>query len=423
MGIRRVLYFAAIVGICGSAWAVVQDTSPAELLKTADEMVQITARLRGLQPKSPIGRGVKTRAEITQYLNERVKENYSEGELQHEGKLLRILGLIPASVDYKDLVLRLYSEQIAGFYDADRKTLCIASWISAAEQKPVMVHELAHALQDQHFNVMKIMKEDRKQNNDDRAMAHQALFEGDATVVMLNYTLEPVKRTFSQLPDLAFAMRTLMASMQSQFPVFKAAPAFLQESMFFPYSYGAAFLQKAWAQNPSWESVNRMYSDLPVSTEQILHPEKYFGTRDEPKPAGAEDLAAKLGSGWKIVYRNVLGEFSLNLLLNLHLSEDRARRSAAGWGGDQILLLENETGKNAVLVHTVWDTEGDAEEFFQAMQAWLQLKYPDVAKSGETAKGFSLLQDKEIHMLQHDGSGVQLVIGLPESDAQRLKVL
>jgi hypothetical protein len=421
MSIRWILYLAAIVGLGGSAWALVQETSPADLLKTADAMIQATARIRGLEPKSPIARGVKTRTEIAQYLNEQVQENYSEGELRQEGKLLRILGLIPDSVDYREWVLKLYSEQIAGFYDADRKTFYIASWISAADQKPVMVHELAHALQDQHFDVMKILKEDRGRKNDDRTMAHEALFEGDATVVMLNYELEPVKRTFSQLPDLAFAMRTLMASMQSQFPVFKAAPAFLQESMFFPYSGGAAFLQKAWAQNPSWESVNKMYADLPSSTEQILHPEKYFLTRDEPKPASAEELAAKLGSDWKIVYKNVLGEFSLSLLLNLHLSEERAKRSAAGWGGDQILLLENTAGKDAVLVNTVWDNDGEAEEFFQAMQSWLQQKYPNVPKSDETATGFSLLQDKEIHTLRHEGTNVRFVIGLPESEAQKLK--
>jgi hypothetical protein len=281
---------------------------------------------------------------------------------------------------------------------------------------------LTHALQDQHFEVMKVLKEDIKQNNDDRAMAHQALFEGDATVVMLNYELEPVKRTFSQLPDLAFAMRTLMASMQSQFPVFKTAPVFLQESMFFPYSYGAAFLQKAWAQSPSWEYVNKIYADLPSSTEQILHPEKYFVTRDEPKPAAAEELASKLGGEWKIVYKNVLGEFSLHLLLNVHLSEERAKRSAAGWGGDQILLLENAAGKNALLVHTVWDTDTDADEFFQAMQEWLLRKYPNTPRSDETPAGFSLVTDSEVHMLRRDGTGVRFVLGFPESDAQKLRI-
>jgi len=421
MRIRWILYFAVGVGLCGSALALVQETSPAELLKTADEMIQVTARLRGIQPKAPIARGVKSRNEISQYLNEQVKENYSEIELQHESKVLRILGLIPPTLDYREFVLKLYSEQIAGFYDAERKTFFIASWLSAAEQKPVMVHELNHALQDQHFNIMNIIKDDRKLQNDDRAMAHQALFEGDATVVMLNFELEPVKRTFSQLPDLALAMRTLLASMQSQFPVFKSAPQFMQETMFFPYAYGAAFLQKAWAQNPSWDFVNKMYTDPPSSTEQILHPDKYYGTRDEPRQVDAEAIAAKLGSGWKVVYRNVLGEFSLGLLLDLTLSEERARRSAAGWGGDQIVLVENGTGKNAVVVNTAWDSADEAGEFYESMQSWLQQRYPNASKSDETASGYSLQQDSEIQAIRREGTNVRFVIGFPASDAPQLK--
>jgi hypothetical protein len=420
MRIRWVLWLAAITLLSGSALAVLQETNQPDLLKAVDEMVQITARLRGLQPKAPIARGVKNREEISQYLNEQIQGNYSETELQQEGKLLRTMGLIPASMDYKDFVLKLLSEQVAGFYDPDRKTFFIASWLPVEEQKPVMVHELDHALQDQYFDISHILKEDRRQHNDDKALAHDALFEGDATVVMLNHVLEPVKRTFSQLPDLAPAMGALLTSMQSQFPVFKSAPPFLQETVFFPYGHGASFLQKMWAQNPSWESINKIYSDLPSSTEQIIHPEKYFGKRDDPKPVDAEPLAAKLGSDWKVTYKNVLGEFSWTLVLSLHLTEERARRAAAGWGGDQILLLENSTGKNAVVVRTVWDTPEDAEEFFQAMQAWFQQKYPLGRKSDETTTGFLLTHEKEIHALRHEGSEVRCIIGLPESDAPKL---
>jgi hypothetical protein len=420
MRMRWVLWLAAILLLGGGTLALGQEPSPADLLKTADDMIQAAARIRGLKPKAPIARGVKSRAEITEYLNEQVKENYDRDELQEEGKLLQILGLIPESIDYREFVLKLYSEQVAGFYDTDRKTFYIASWLSAAEQKPVMVHELDHALQDQYFDVNKIVTADRRQHNDDRGMAHEALWEGDATVVMLNYELEPVKRTFSQLPDLAFAMRTMLEGMQSQFPVFKDAPAFLQETLFFPYGYGASFLQKAWAKSPSWEFVNKIYSDLPSSTEQIMHAEKYFGTRDEPKPVDAEARAAKLGSDWKVDYKNVLGEFSLSLLLNLQLSEERAKRCAAGWGGDQVLLLRNGSGKTAALVDTVWDSDDEADEFYQGMQVWFEKRFPNARKSEETPTGFNVAQEKEISALRHEGLNVRFIIGLPQSESEKL---
>lgn len=418
----RLLCVAAL-GVCAVVFA--QDAGQSELLKTADEMIRVTARLRGLEPKGPIARGVKSREEIAQYLNEQVRKNFSDGELELEGKMLKTLGLIPSPMDYRDFVLKLYTEQVGGFYDPEQKTFFIASWLPPAEQKPTMVHELGHALQDQHFNVKKIIDESRKLRNDDLTLARQALLEGDGMVVMLNYLLEPAKRDFSQLPDLAFIMRTQMSSMQTQYAVFRAAPAYIQEMVLFPYGYGAAFLQKIWQQNPSWEAINRIYSDLPSSTEQIIHPEKYYSAelRDEPVQVDAEVLAAKLGAGWKAVYRNVLGEFGVNLLLSLHVSEERARRSAAGWDGDQVLLLENAAGKHAVLVDTVWDSAAEADEFFSALQVWFKQRFASGVRTNETAAGFSVTQDKEVHSLRQDGTSVRFVVGLPESDAPRIEAL
>jgi len=388
-------------------------------LKTADEMVQVTARLRGLEPKAPILKGVKSREEIAQFLNQRVQEDRDVDELQKEGQVLQKLGLIPAAMDYKDSVLKLLAEQIEGFYDPDKKTFFIASWVSVEDQKPVMVHELTHALQDQYFDVGKILKEDRELDNNDRAAAHQALLEGDGLAVMLQYFLEPIHEHFSQLPDLTPYLRGL--AMQSQGPVFKSAPPFLQETLLFPYGYGSSFLQQIWKQNPSWQSINRIYSDLPASTEQIMHPEKYYGKRDDPKPVSAEALAAKLGKNWKVAYKNVLGEFSLGLLLSLHMTDERARRAASGWGGDQVLLLENEQGKNAVLVSTIWDTADDSEKFFAAMDTWFREHYPKAQKTDESPTGFTLIQDGEIHSLRREGAGVRFIVGLPEADAQKLK--
>ncbi len=419
MRIRWVLWLVLIVALGQGTPALIQETDTSDLLKTADEMVQTTARLRGLEPKAPIQRGVKSRAEIEQYLNERVQQDYDQGELEEEGKMLRKLGLIPADIDYKDFTLKLLTEQVGGFYDPDKKTFFIASWLPAAEQKPVMVHELTHALQDQYFNVGAILKQDRKADNDDRTLAHAALLEGDGMAVMLDYLLEPVKRHFAELPDLAFIMRTQMSTMQSQFAVFKSAPDFLQEMLLFPYGYGASFLQSVWKQNPSWQAIDKIYSDLPASTEQIIHPEKYLGTRDEPKPVKAESFAAKLGKNWKIAYKNVLGEFALGRLLNLHLTDERSRRTVTGWGGDQVLLLENETGKDAVLVSTVWDTTFDAEKFFGAMDEWFRQHYPKIPRIDESAAGFSLVKEGEFSSLRREEAGVRFIIGLPEAEAKK----
>ncbi len=413
-----VLIFAA--GLVARAW--VQETAPADLLKTAEEMVQQVSRLRGLQPKAPIQMGVKSRDEISKFLREHVKESVDEGDLQGEGKVLHKLGLIPASIDYKDFTLKLLTEQVGGYYDPDKKTFFIAGWLPLDQQKPVMVHELTHALQDQYFNLNKILKEDRKLNNDDRMLARQAIYEGDGMAVMLNFLLQPVGRSFASLPDLVFVMRSQFSTMDSQFPIFKSAPEYLKETLLFPYGYGASFLQKAWAKSPSWDAVNKIYSDLPVSTEQIMHPEKYLDTpRDDPKPVEFEDPTVRLGKGWVTSYRNVLGEFTIDLLLRLHLSEAQSKLAAAGWGGDQVLLLENPEGKQVVFMATTWDTPDDAEEFFQAMSDWLGRKYEKARKSSETPDGFNLTQDGETSSIRREALKVLVFIGLPEGDAAKLK--
>jgi hypothetical protein len=401
--------------------AVAQQGATTELLVAADEMVEITVRLRGLEPKEPIQKGIKTREEISSYLNRVIEEDYDPELLRQEGKMLRRLGLIPENSDYRDTMLGLLSEQVGGFYDPERKTLFIASWLPIEEQKPVMVHELTHALQDHHFDLQTILKLNRQGENNDRSLAHQALLEGDAMATMLQYFLTPAKRHFSELPNLADIMRIQMETMQAQFDVFKNAPLFLQETLLFPYGYGASFIQYAWKQNPSWNTINRIYSDLPASTEQIMHPEKYFGDRDDPKPVNAQPYVEQLGPDWRITYKNVLGEFSLGLLLNVHLTGEHSRRAARGWGGDQVLLLENGSGRSAVMVGTVWDSLEDAEKFFIAMDEWFRRNFPKASRKEETVSGFSLVHNGEFNALQQDGTAVRFIMGLPERDSRSLK--
>ena len=418
---KRLVFFVLLVfGFGGASVALVQQPTPSDLLKASDEMVRLTGRLRGLQPKAPIAKEVESRDQIARYLTETVRSNYDAAELQHEGRILQKLGLIPAGMNYVDFMIKLLTEQVGGYYDPTKKKFFIAGWLPADAQKPVMVHELTHALQDQYFDVNAIMEKDRQAHDDDRALAHEALMEGDAVAVMFNYLLEPSGRSFDKLPDLAFVMRAQFWTMDSEFEVFKAAPMYLKEILVFPYGYGAAFLQKVWAKDPSWAAVDKIYSDLPQSTEQIIHPEKYLGARDDPKPVTVEDPSPLLGEKWKRTYTNVLGEFSLFLFLKQYLQEEPAKRAAAGWGGDQIMLVEDGT-HDAVFAATTWDSPEEADEFYSALGDWFQIKYPKAQKNAESGTGFSVVQGGEYNTVQHNGQDVRFVIGLPESEVGKLK--
>jgi len=416
------MFLLLLFGTGGLAFALIQEADPAELLKAADQLLQDVARLRKLEPIQPVQKGVKSRDEISQYLNEHVRKNYSEGELQREGKMLKRLGLIPPDIDYQRFLLSLLTEQVGGYYDPEKKIFFIAGWLPLDQQKPVLVHELTHALQDQHFNLQRFLEEGRKLDNDDQNLAHQAIFEGDGMAVMLDFMLEGAGRNFTQLPDLAFVMRAQFTAMDAQYEVFKRAPMYLKEVLLFPYGYGAAFLQKVRANDQPWSAVDKLYADLPASTEQIIHSEKYLAQRDEPKKVEAEDPSLLLGKNWKPAYRNVLGEFSLFLLLKLHVSEELAKRAAAGWGGDQVLLLEENSGaRSAVVVSSVWDTPEDAQEFYVAFTQWLDQRFPKARKLEGAVGSHSLTEGGEYHSIKQDGLKVRFVLGIPESESPKLR--
>lgn len=410
-----------VLGLGVPTYALMQESAAEGLLKEADEITLQVAKLRGLEPKEPVRKGVKTREEIAQYLDRRVKEEYDEKELAREGRFLEKLGLIPEKSNYKDLVMKLLTEQVGGYYDPEEKTLFIAGWLPMDQQRPVLVHEITHALQDQYFDLGGMIKQDIKAKDDDRTLAHKAVAEGDGMAVMLDYLLQPAGKSFLELPDLVFVMRSQLTLMESQFAVFREAPVYLKETLLFPYGYGAAFLQRVRAEGRPWSAVDKVYSDLPESTEQIMHPAKYLDARDKPKPIRPEDVMGQLGERWREGYRSVLGEFSLFLLLKLYLPEEKSAKAAEGWGGDLAFLVEDTQGQGSfVLLDSVWDSEQDAEEFRQALEEWLPRRLPSASKTEGSGSGSTFSEDDRLSFAQRRGLKVRLALGIPREAVSRL---
>jgi hypothetical protein len=407
----------------GSARPAWQDaTPPDKLLSVADGLIPILTKIRGLAPKAPIRKGIKSREEISQFIRQQVAGRYEKTELKNEGLLLQKLGLIPSGLDYTSFTLKLLTEQVGGYYDPEKKALFVAGWLSVDEQRPAMVHELMHALQDQYFDLNGMMQRDRKSHNNDMSSAHQAITEGEATAVMLDFMLEPVGRTYLDLPNMISFMRTQVAMMNDQFEVLKGAPDFIKESLVFPYSYGTAFMQQLRSHGEPWSAADKIYANMPASTEQIMHPEKYFGQRDEPKAVKVEDLTPLLGKNWKISYRNTLGEFFLYLLLKTQLPEDAAASAGKGWGGDQVVLLEESgSGRSAVIVESVWDDQESADRFYAAISSWIAKKYPQGRKIEEADHATGVISGGEYCSIRRRGSHVRLVAGLPETYADKFK--
>lgn len=412
-----------LIGLHSLAVPTAADAPPNPLLAAFDEVLQRVVSLRHLQPKMAIKRAVRNRQQIRTALLTLAQDELSPAEWEAERKAMLQWGLIAPDFRLKEFVLDLLTEQAAGYYDPKQRTFFIADWLPELVQKPVMAHELVHALQDQHYDLQRNF--DLVKDQADLTLARKALIEGDAVAVMFVYILEPLGLAMEDLPDLQTLLQASGSLLGEQFEVYTRAPLILRQQLLFPYVQGLAFVKAALARS-GWEGLQRVYQHPPVSTAQIMHPEKYFA---EPPVLPSEVTLhipeGALSTPWKKLKRDVLGEFLLSVILQQFLPEDEARQSAAGWRGDRYELFEQETSGRLLLVCvTAWDTPAEAAEFFQSYTKLLGLKYPGWGmRALEDQSGHIWQQEQNHLMLRRQERFVQIVEGALAEDLPRLRAL
>jgi hypothetical protein len=396
-----------------------ENAKMADVIAASKEILEEVSKLRGLKILSPVKSGMKSRIEIEKEVIRNFEESYKPEELTAINKSLIAYGLVAKDFDYRGYMIELLTEQVAGFYRPKSKELFIADWNELNQQKPVMAHELAHALQDQHFNLRRF--ENWPRGDGDREAAIHALIEGDATGVMYNYQLLPLRSDITRLSNIAdFADQTLLQAEKEGQKVFLSAPAVIRESLIFPYVYGAGFVQELVRQR-GWGGVSRAFTELPQSTEQIIHLGKYIA-REQPIKIELTDITSLLGPDWKRLDTDVNGEFGFFLILSEFIDRTEAKTAAGGWGGDQATLFENtKTGQLLIAHLSTWDTPQDAEEFFQAYSRRTSKRYPQASGSKDPpANEYNLqTQDGKVIIQLRDKS-VLAIEGLPTEDNEYL---
>ncbi len=247
------------------------------------------------------------------------------------------------------------SESVLGYYSPRNKTMYIRSDVSefTLQARMTLAHEYTHALQDQHFDLSRIIRTcDRRGVCDsDRALAARAVVEGDAT--LLGYTYAQRRFSRAELESL-FAQAGGGGTARPS--------SFLNTLSAFPYTAGLDFVVAAARRGDNYAAVDRLFRDLPVSTEQILHPEKYLiRPRDLPKTVQAPNLLPVLGPGWRLTDNTTLGELGMRAWF-AQLGAAEPDKVAAGWGGDRFLFFQSGEAA-ALVIATRWDSEVDATEF------------------------------------------------------------
>lgn len=384
-------------------------------LRQVETILKAVSRLRALPVLRPIQVGLLDRKQLQTKLTEQIQAEIPPGKLRGEGALYQQLGMLPPGFDYAQFLLDLYTEQIGGFYDPATRELKLikGSSLTGLDQQLLISHELTHALQDQRYELKQFMNP--KSDNDDRSLAVMALIEGDATVSSSEYIqAQTSQKGFQGLLEVLGSAFNAARQIPG-YEKFRSAPAFIRDSLTFPYDQGSQFVNAFRQQGWSWSDLDTVFRHPPQSTEQILHPNAYLN--GEP-PVDFQFSLQPLLSGSKQLTGSVWGELGYRQYLTQHLDWQVAKAAASGWGGDRYEVLETPAGLVFGL-YSVWDSETEAQEFFQAWRQSLAKRSPGTTLSAE---GLARQGERRI-WAERNGKGVIVVENLTADQAKLLPVL
>ena len=219
-----------------------------ELFQSLNQILSFASDDTQLQIRHEVKRRLITRGQVEKYILDQFHKEKDTKKMQREEIVLKKFGLLDRDFQLQPFLVSLLKEQIAGYYDNKTKTVNLLDWVSPDDQKQVLAHELTHALQDQHTDLEKwepddpdtlskdVAEDNQRLATDERDTAREAVLEGQAMAVYLDYTLKPKGKSLLTSPDV---MRTPKEDLDSSTsPVMARAPLLLQQSLLFPYRDG-----------------------------------------------------------------------------------------------------------------------------------------------------------------------------------------
>jgi hypothetical protein len=343
-----------------------------EVEQIQDQVIEI----RGLPATGLVDHTLLTSEELHQKVVDEFFEDYTPEDSEDDVRILNAFGLIESGFDLYNFYLDLYSEQISGYYDDETKEMYIVEGSGfGGPERLTYAHEYAHALQDQNYDIKNGLNYDDESCEEDSegCAAVQALLEGDASFVeSIWYGLYSTTEDQQEIIDFYSTFES---------PVYDNAPEFMKEDFIFPYQTGQDFVQYLYELG-EWSAVDQAYIDLPASTEQILHPERY--PEDLPIPVAIPGIDELLGDGWRELDRNVMGEWYNYLILAYGMDTDarasinEAELAAEGWGGDAYVVYYNdESGDTVMVLNMLWETSRDGEEYADVFKNYATGRFGD----------------------------------------------
>ncbi|HET7103496.1 MAG TPA: hypothetical protein VFI20_05375 [Terracidiphilus sp.] len=387
-----------------------------QLFGLVDQLIQFSSQETGFPIRGEVNRRLTTRAAVASYLMAKLDDDQDAKRMQQSEIVLKKFGLLDRDFNLKPFLIDLLKEQIEAYYDPKTKTVNLLDWVAPDEQKPVLAHELTHALQDQHINLDKWDEQtpvDVSLNSSDDNIhlakdeidaARGAVIEGQATAVMMDNILKPMGHSRLKDPEVVeFIKRKMAASSDS--PVMARAPILLSESLMFPYRDGLSFVQDIWMDKGRDAAFTGTLDHPPTSTWEIINPLRYEQGMTPPIPLlpDIHPLADKLYRPYDI---GQVGQLDVKILCHILGGDQAARDFASAWDGglywagqrrDATPSERATTGSIALFYLSMWTNPTSAQDFARLYARNLGRKYSNLKRDEAAEKSTPAGVDEEVY--------------------------
>src|SRR5438309_3076707 len=371
-----------------------------ELFRSVDEILSFASNDTKLPIEHTVKRKLISRDEVNQYLRQKFDEDEGAKRMERSEIVLKKFGLLDRDFHLRPFLLSLLTEQIAGFYDNKTKTVNLLDWIMPDEQKPVLAHELTHALQDQKVGLTKwsmvslngqshnVQEDNHHLQVDEADTARSAVAEGQAMAVFVDYTLRPTGRTLADAPDIAGKLKDQVADTAGS-PVMARAPLLLQESLLFPYGDGLSFEQKILVKAGKEAAFAGVLANPPSSSFEIMHPAAYM--QQTPVPViHLPDIHPLLDAEYTPYDIAVMGQLDVRILIELFGGREMADALSPAWNGGMYYAAQRKsavtpaekesTASLGLIYYSRWKNRDSARSFMHTYAAQIPRKYSGVVE-------------------------------------------
>jgi hypothetical protein len=410
-----------------------------ELFRSVDEILRFASQDTGLPIRKSVKRTIVSREQVQKYIEDKFKNDADRIRFERSELVQKKFGLLPREFNLHDFLIKLLGEQVAGYYDEKTKTMNLLDWNEPEMQRPVMAHELTHALQDQSYDLEKMSKHDEEierkglENldemirNDEESTCRSAVLEGQAMIVLLDYVLAPSEQSVVTMPGMVDMMQVQMDKNRGS-PVFDSAPLLLREELAFPYRQGMMFIRDLLVAGGKQLAFKGVLDRMPQTTREIMEPREYLAGRRVP-PLLLPNLDF-LKKEYEPFDAGAVGELDVNILLRVYGDEDVAKRLSPEWRGGAYYAAgrkgakppdRNSTAHIGLYYISKWATPAAAQEFAKVYAAALPLRYTSLKHAVSDAPGTDMYSSADGPIfIQQTGTMVIAVESFDENLAKKL---